>query len=101
VLREKVIKAVDMNDKTRYSDALNLAYFLESQIVSGEFDHCSIVYNRFHSVISYIPTIHPLIPFEKPMKTKVDCTKLFSNDSVDAQIPLFGDEARYSNDLPR
>lgn len=91
-MKEKVIKIVGMNDKTHYSDALNLAYFLESQIALGEFDCCSIVYNRFQSIISYVPTVHPLIPFTKTMKTKVDCTRLFLDGSEDTKVPLFGVE---------
>ncbi len=45
-----------------YSDASSIAQEVMRRFVAGEFDVCTIFYNRFRSVISQIPTARQLIP---------------------------------------
>ena len=49
-----------------FADAQAVAAKVVSMLDAGEFDVCSIVYNRFHSVISQIPTETRLIPAPVP-----------------------------------
>ncbi len=49
-----------------FADAQAVAAKVVSMLDAGEFDVCSIVYNRFHSVISQIPTETRLIPAPLP-----------------------------------
>lgn len=45
-----------------FADADGIAEKLLTMFEAGEFDVCSILYNRFRSVISQEPTLHQLIP---------------------------------------
>ena len=49
-----------------FSDAAEVARRIVSMANAGEFDVCTIIYNRFHSVISQIPTEVRLIPAPMP-----------------------------------
>ena len=48
--------------KLGYADASAIAQDLLHRYAAGEFDVCTIFYNRFQSVISQIPTARQLIP---------------------------------------
>lgn len=47
-----------------YSDAEKVMDKVLSMFEEGSFDVCTIIYNRFNSVISQVPTTMQLIPFE-------------------------------------
>jgi F-type H+-transporting ATPase subunit gamma len=49
-----------------FADAEALAKQVIAMLDAGEFDVCTLVYNRFHSVISQIPTDQQLIPAPMP-----------------------------------
>ena len=49
-----------------FADAKAVADRVVSMYAAGEFDVCTLVYNRFHSVISQIPTEAQLIPVPMP-----------------------------------
>ncbi len=49
-----------------FADAAGIAQRVVSMANAGEFDVCTIIYNRFHSVISQIPTEMRLIPAPLP-----------------------------------
>ncbi|MBF0304610.1 MAG: F0F1 ATP synthase subunit gamma [Alphaproteobacteria bacterium] len=49
-----------------FADADAIARRIEAMYVAGEFDVCTIVYNRFKSAISQIITRQQLIPFVPP-----------------------------------
>jgi F-type H+-transporting ATPase subunit gamma len=52
--------------RIEFSDAEAVAKRVNSMLENGEFDVCSVVYNRFQSVISQIPTDQRLIPAPMP-----------------------------------
>jgi F-type H+-transporting ATPase subunit gamma len=49
-----------------FAEANEVAAMITAMLEAGEFDVCSLLYNRFHSVISHIPTAQQLIPAELP-----------------------------------
>jgi F-type H+-transporting ATPase subunit gamma len=49
-----------------FSQARDVAEQISAKFFNGEFDVATLVYNRFHSVISQIPTELQLIPLPKP-----------------------------------
>jgi F-type H+-transporting ATPase subunit gamma len=49
-----------------FSQARDVAEQISAMFFNGEFDVATLVYNRFHSVISQIPTELQLIPLPKP-----------------------------------
>jgi len=49
-----------------FADAQAVAQKIIEALGAGEFDVCTIVYNRFHSVISQVPTAVRLIPAPVP-----------------------------------
>ncbi len=67
-LSSRLIDGVSYANKksVAFSDATELAQRIVSMANDGEFDVCTIVYNRFHSVISQIPTEMRLIPAPTP-----------------------------------
>ena len=52
--------------RVTFAEAENVASTIVQMYEAGEFDVCTIVYNRFKSVISQIPTSTQLIPFALP-----------------------------------
>ena len=52
----------------RFSDAEAIAARINAMLAAGEFDVCTIIYSRFRSVISQIPTRQQLIPLPPPPK---------------------------------
>ncbi|RYH09295.1 F0F1 ATP synthase subunit gamma [Tropicimonas sp. IMCC6043] len=61
---------IDMSDvkKVGYDDAAGIAQSLMDRFADGEFDVCTIFFNRFVSVISQEPTVKQIIPavFDAP-----------------------------------
>jgi len=55
-----------------YGDAVAVAERLERMFAAGEFDVCTIVYNRFRSAIVQILTFKQLIPVEAPAEEERD-----------------------------
>jgi F-type H+-transporting ATPase subunit gamma len=49
-----------------FEEAEEISARITSMMEAGEFDVCSLIYNRFRSVISQIPTTQQLIPMELP-----------------------------------
>ena len=49
-----------------FADAQEVANRIVAMLDAGEFDVCTVIYNRFHSVISQIPTEMRLIPAPLP-----------------------------------
>jgi F-type H+-transporting ATPase subunit gamma len=52
--------------RVTFAEAENVANAIVAMYEAGEFDVCTIVYNRFKSVISQVPTTAQLIPFALP-----------------------------------
>ncbi len=52
--------------RVEFSDVDEIAARITAMLAAGEFDVCTIVYNRFQSVISQVPTESRLIPLSVP-----------------------------------
>ncbi len=52
-----------------FEDASAVAAQVVQMFEAGEFDVCTLIYNRFHSVISQVPTATQLIPTPIPEQT--------------------------------
>jgi F-type H+-transporting ATPase subunit gamma len=52
--------------RVAFSEAEEVAKAIVQMYEQGEFDVCTIVYNRFQSVIAQVPTVKQLIPFSLP-----------------------------------
>jgi len=52
--------------RVEFSDVDEVAARITSMLAAGEFDVCTVVYNRFASVISQIPTEARLVPLALP-----------------------------------
>lgn len=57
-----------------YTDAAGVAERVVAMFEAGEFDVCTIVFNRFQSAMTQIPTLQQVIPFKpaKADKTETD-----------------------------
>jgi len=53
-----------------FGDARGIAERLSAMFEAGEFDVCTIIYNRFQSAISQIVTTQQLIPFQAPAQAE-------------------------------
>jgi F-type H+-transporting ATPase subunit gamma len=60
--------------RIEFSDAESVAVRVTEMLEAGEFDVCSLVYNRFQNVISQIPTDQRLIPAPLPEGQAVAAT---------------------------
>ena len=52
--------------RIEFADVTELAERITSMLAAGEFDVCTLVYNRFVSVVSQVPTEIQLIPMKLP-----------------------------------
>jgi F-type H+-transporting ATPase subunit gamma len=61
---EKIVKSFEGIGRKRLSfgDAAQVSTFIHDALAAGDFDVCTLVYNRFKSVIAQVPTAHQLIP---------------------------------------
>jgi len=55
--------------RVAFAEAEGVANAIVAMYEAGEFDVCTIIYNRFQSVISQVPTATQLIPFALPTGT--------------------------------
>jgi F-type H+-transporting ATPase subunit gamma len=64
--RELIVDTIEGIGRQRvsYAEAVGIAERIEQMYEEGEFDVCSIVYNRFRSAISQVLTHQQLIPVE-------------------------------------
>ena len=62
--------------RVEFSDVDEVAARITAMLAAGEFDVCTVIYNRFVSVISQIPTEAPLIPLPMPEAAPVETTGL-------------------------
>jgi F-type H+-transporting ATPase subunit gamma len=64
--RELIVDTIEGIGRQRvsYAEAVGIAERIEKMYEEGEFDICSIVYNRFRSAISQVLTHQQLIPVE-------------------------------------
>ncbi len=64
----RIIGTIEDIGKPRldFSDGENIANRLAAMVEDGDFDVCTIVYNRFESVMSQKMTVQQLIPFPLP-----------------------------------
>jgi F-type H+-transporting ATPase subunit gamma len=53
-----------------YAQARDIAEQISAMFFNGEFDVATVVYNRFHSVISQVPTEMQLIPLPPPPRAE-------------------------------
>jgi F-type H+-transporting ATPase subunit gamma len=60
--------------RVEFSDVNEVAARVTAMLAAGEFDVCTIVYNRFQSVISQVPTESQLIPLALPEAEAVTTT---------------------------
>jgi len=60
--------------RVEFSDVDEVAARITAMLAAGEFDVCTVVYNRFMSVISQVPTEAPLIPLPMPEAAPVEAT---------------------------
>ena len=67
-----------------YADAAGVAERVVAMFEAGEFDVCTVVFNRFQSAMTQIPTLQQVIPF-KPAKT----------DKTEADAKAAGPKASY------
>jgi F-type H+-transporting ATPase subunit gamma len=49
-----------------FTDASRITQIILEMYERGEFDVCTVIYNRFKSVVSQIPTVQQVIPFALP-----------------------------------
>jgi len=79
----RIVEEVTYLGKKRveFADAEAVAQRVTTMLENGEFDVCSLVYNRFQNVISQIPTDQRLIPAPLPERA--------------AQAPAAGPQAQY------
>jgi len=70
-----------------FEDAAEIATRVTSMLDAGEFDVCTLVYNRFRNVISQVPTGQQLIPAMLP-ETKADAASgaLYEYEPSEEQI---------------
>ena len=72
--REKITETIDGVGKARlsYDEAAAIALKVEQLYEAGEFDVCTIVYNKFKSAMTQILTLKQLIPVETPSSDEAD-----------------------------
>jgi F-type H+-transporting ATPase subunit gamma len=65
---DAIVDTVDLSKVKRlgFADAAAIAARILAMFEAGEFDVCSVFYNRFRSVISQVPTERQLIPVRLP-----------------------------------
>jgi len=64
----RIVGEVSFQGKKRvdFSDAQAIATRVTEMLAAGEFDVCTLVYNRFRSVISQVPSAQQMIPATLP-----------------------------------
>ena len=74
---EKITEVIDMRavKSVSYIDAKNIADKIIKMFFDGDFDVCSIFYNKFKSVISQIPTEQQVIPVANDSENETENEK--------------------------
>jgi len=67
--RDAIIETFSAFDKPKFWQAVRIAGLVIDRFEKGEFDVCTMVYNRFVSVISQKITEHQLVPYS-PLQTE-------------------------------
>jgi F-type H+-transporting ATPase subunit gamma len=75
-LGSRIVDEISFAGKKRvgFEDAQDIANRITAMLEAGEFDVCTLVYNRFRSVISQIPTGQQLIPTQLPEAGPADAS---------------------------
>jgi len=60
--------------RVEFSDVDEVAARITAMLAAGEFDVCTVIYNRFVSVISQVPTEARLVPLPMPEAEAVETT---------------------------
>jgi len=70
--RDRILGAIEDVGKPRltFEDADSIASRVTAMFEAGEFDVCTVIYNRFQSAMSQIVTAQQLIPFVAPPPAK-------------------------------
>jgi F-type H+-transporting ATPase subunit gamma len=61
--------------RVSFDEARDIAQRVLALFEAGEFDSCSIVFNRFRSAITQIVTVQQLIPFAQPASAETPATE--------------------------
>ena len=95
---EIITEVIDMREvKTvSYQDAKNISDKIIKMFFDGEFDKCSIFYNKFQSVISQIPTeqqVGPIELEEDSSEEKAADQSFFDFEPGESEILVIADES--------
>jgi len=92
-----IVNVIENIGKPRLGfDAANaVAVKIRHMFEQGEFDVCSVIYNKFRSAIAQIVTVQQLIPFAQPASANENERQ----DGARAQYDYEPDEAAILNDL--
>jgi F-type H+-transporting ATPase subunit gamma len=73
----QIVGEVNFVGKKRigFEDAAAIAARVTAMLNEGEFDVCTLLYNRFKSVISQVPSEQPLIPASVPAAASADAAE--------------------------
>ncbi|MDT8314194.1 F0F1 ATP synthase subunit gamma [Roseomonas mucosa] len=83
-----------------FEQADAVAAKVTAMLETGEFDVCSLIYNRFHSVISQIPAEQQLIPAKVPAPSGDEAAPAASSDGALYEFEP-GEEALLEQLLPK
>ena len=83
-----------------FEQADAVAAKVTAMLEAGEFDVCSLIYNRFHSVISQIPAEQQLIPAKVPAPSGDEAAPAASSDGALYEFEP-GEEALLEQLLPK
>lgn len=62
--RKQIVGSIDFVGRKQigFEDAVEIANQVTEMLAGGEFDHCTLIYNRFKNVITQVPSEQMLIP---------------------------------------
>lgn len=75
-----------------FDDAAQVAERVTALFAAGEFDVCTLIYNRFRSVISQVPSEQPLIPAALPAA---------ATEGAEGRVPSSNTSRRRRRSSPR
>ena len=66
--RKQIVGSIDFVGRKQigFEDAVEIANQVTEMLAGGEFDHCTLIYNRFKNVITQTPSEQRLIPAALP-----------------------------------
>lgn len=65
----KSFMGITANKRIDYKDAQDIRDYIVSEFDAGSFDVCTLIYNKFKSVMSQVPSRQQLIPFNLEAET--------------------------------